>query len=292
VDVSALTGRASIGGGIRFASSLAALLRLRATRYDLAVDLMAIESPRASVRRKILFSIIGPKQTAGRDTNGWAGWLDTRAPETLISPVHEIDRKLSVLGALGLAAKTGPMRVYSTDRDAAEADSVFKEIDGAEGGVAVLVPGAWQPTRRWDSDGFAAVGRYIKRRWGLRVAVCGTSDEREIVSSVADEAGGAFVLLDVPPRVLFEIFNRCAIIVTNDTGPMHLAAAGRPRVVAIFSQDPDRYAPRQPDRVGVLSHPVDCAPCTKYECPDMFCFDGIDVDAVTGAVDSLMGRPI
>jgi ADP-heptose:LPS heptosyltransferase len=292
VDVSALAGRPSIGGGIRFASSLAALLRLRSARYDLAVDLMAIESPRASARRKILFSIVGPKRTAGRNTNGWAGWLDTRAPETLISPVHEVDRKLSVLDALGIDANTRPMRVYSTDRDAAEADSVLKKIGGAEGEVAVLVPGAWQPTRRWDSAGFAAVGRHLNRRWGLQVAVCGTSDEHMTVASVADAVGGAFVLLDVAPRVLFEIFNRCAIIVTNDTGPMHLAAAGRPRVVAIFSQDPDRYAPRQPDRIIVLSHPVDCAPCTKYECPDMFCFDGIDVDAVTGAVDSLMGRPL
>jgi heptosyltransferase II len=94
----------------------------------------------------------------------------------------------------------------------------------------------------------------------------------------------------VPPRVLFEVFNRCAIIVTNDTGPMHLAAAGRPGIVAIFSQDPNRYAPGPSDRVIVLSHPVDCAPCTRYECPDMFCFDGIDVDTVIGAVDTLLGR--
>ncbi len=292
VDVSALTGRPSITGAVRLAASFMTLLRLRMSRYDLAVDLMAIESPRAAARRKILFDTIAPIRSAGRNTNGWAGWHDIGADETLLSPVHEITRKLSVVAALGIDVDRRPMRVYSTDRDAADADSIINRIGPGGGGIAILVPGAWQPTRRWDAGGFGAVGNHIRRRWGLSVAVCGTSDEKEIVTSVADNVAGAHVLLDVPPRVLFEIFNRCAIIVTNDTGPMHLAAAGCSRVVAIFGQDPDRYAPEQSDRIAVLSHRVDCAPCTRYYCPDMFCFDGIDAGAVTEAVDTVMNRSI
>lgn len=291
VDVSALTGRPSVAGGARFALSLLTLLRLRAVRYDLAVDLMAVESTQASARRRFLFRVIAARKTAGRNTNGWADWHDVWADETLLAPVHEVTRKLSVLDALGLPPGAGPMKVYSTFQDAADADSIVKGIDGAGKGIAALIPGAWQPTRRWDAGSFGEVGRHIGQRRGLAVVVCGTSDERDIVSSVADRAGGASVLLDVPPRVLFELFNRCAIIVTNDTGPMHLAAAGRSRIVAIFSQDPGRYAPEPSGRVIVLSHPVDCAPCTRYECPDMFCFDGIDVDMVTGAVDRLLDRP-
>jgi len=292
LDVSALTGRPSIIGGIRLAASFATLARLRMVRYALAVDLMAIESPRAAARRKFIFDTIAPAKSAGRNTNGWAGWHDTAAAETLISPVHEITRKLSVIDALGLDVGEKPMRVYSSPQDARDADCIVNRIGRTGQGIAILVPGAWQPTRRWDAGGFAAVGNHLMRRWNLSVAVCGTSDEKNIVRFVADRVAGASVLFDVPPRVLFEIFNRCAIIVTNDTGPMHLAAAGRSRVVAIFSQDPDRYAPARSERIAVLSHRVDCAPCTRYTCPDMFCFDGIDISAVTGAVDFVMSRPI
>jgi ADP-heptose:LPS heptosyltransferase len=292
VDVSALTGRPTVYTILRLIGSLMVLVRLRLGGYDLAVDLMATESPRAAQKRKFLLSVISAGRTAGRDTNGWADYLDVGAPEDLFSRVHETDRKLAVVRALAPGVSGRGMRVFS-DREDREAGLKLSRSVRKKGsaGIAVLVPGGWRPTRRWSAERFVAVGDYLMERYGLSVAVCGSSDERDVVDTVAGGmAREASVLLDVPPRVLFEMFGRCDIIITNDTGPMHLAAAAeRPGIVAIFGpENPDRYAPGRGAGVVVLSDRVDCAPCTRYRCPDMRCLEGIGVDRVRKAVDRLM----
>jgi heptosyltransferase-2 len=135
------------------------------------------------------------------------------------------------------------------------------------------------------------VGNYLGERYGLSVGVFGASDERDVVKAVAGGIVGGKAFLGVPPRVLFEIFRRCAIITTNDTGPMHIAAAaGRPGIVAIFGpEDPNRYAPyRAQGSAVVVFEKVDCSPCTLYMCDNMECLKGITVDRVTDAVDLLM----
>jgi ADP-heptose:LPS heptosyltransferase len=107
------------------------------------------------------------------------------------------------------------------------------------------------------------------------------------VSFVAGCVPGAAVLLDVPPRVLFEIVNRCDIMVTNDTGPMHLAAATRKtKIVAIFGpENHRRYAPWRKTGVRVLSGGASCAPCTRYRCADMRCLNRVTTAEVIRAVD-------
>ncbi len=184
------------------------------------------------------------------------------------------------------------MRVFPAEGEIEAAGRLYESVRGRKTrGVAVLVPGSWRPTRRWDTDRFIAVGNHLKDRHRLSVAVCGSSDEADIVRTVAGGlAGGASPLLDLSPGVLFGMIARCDIMVTNDTGPMHLAAAAKkPGIVAIFGpENPDRYAPKRDTGVVVLSDRVDCSPCTRYSCPDMRCLEGIDVGRVLKAVDDLM----
>jgi ADP-heptose:LPS heptosyltransferase len=294
VDVSVLTGRPNPGGAIRLAASLVTLLCLRMNRYDLAVDLMATESPRAARRRRLLLGVICARRTAGRDTNGWAGYLDVKVREELESRVHEIDRKLAVVQALVPIDTVPAMQVFSTEGENEGAGRLYESVRKVGSrGVAILVPGAWRPTRRWDVDRFIAVGNHLMERHRLSMVVCGSSDERHIVQTVAAGLNGeASVLPDVSVGVLFGMIARCDIMVTNDTGPMHLAAAAeKPSIVAIFGpENPDRYAPKRDTGVVVLSDRVDCSPCTRYSCPDMRCLEGIDVPRVVEAVDDLMAR--
>jgi ADP-heptose:LPS heptosyltransferase len=293
VDVSVLTGKNGLGGLIGLSASLLTLVGLRMNRYDLTVDLMAAESARAAHRRKLLVDLIKPARRAGRNTNGWADYLDVKAAEQLHSNVHEVDRKLAVVNALIGAGPAPAMRVFTTRQDDRTAQGLFESLrKKGDRGVAVLVPGAWRPTRRWDEQHFISVGNHLAGHHRLSVAVCGSSDERHILEAVARGITGATTLVDVPPRVLFEMIRRCDIMITNDTGPMHLAAAAeRPGIVAIFGpENPDRYAPRRPERVAVISDRVDCSPCVRYSCSDMRCLAGISVERVLLAVDRLMTK--
>ena len=128
VDVSVLTGRPGFGGLIRLSASLLTLVRLRMNRYDLAVDLMAVESPQAARRRKLLIDMISPARRAGRNTNGWADYLDVKVGEDLFSSVHEVDRKLAVAKALFGNVPGPAMRVFSTERDAQTARVLFDSL--------------------------------------------------------------------------------------------------------------------------------------------------------------------
>jgi ADP-heptose:LPS heptosyltransferase len=293
VDVSVLTGRTDARGLVRLVTSLVTLVRLRMNRYDMVVDLMAAESPQAARRRRFLIGLISSGLSVGRNVNGWAAYLDIGVGEDLFSNVHEVDRKLAVVRALFPDISAPGVRVFSTDADARAAQMLFESLrKKGDRGVAILVPGAWRPTRRWGEERFITVGNHLARRHGLSVAVCGASDENDIVKDVARGITGASTLVDVPARVLFEMIGRCDIMITNDTGPMHLAAATeRPGIVAIFGpENPDRYAPKRGVGVVVLSDRVHCSPCVRYSCTDMRCLEGIGAGRVMEAVDTLMAQ--
>ncbi len=300
IDVSLLTGRVSIKSLILFFASIFTLLRLRLRRYELAIDLMAVESPAAAKRRRFLIALISPLRTAGRNTNGWVGYLDIAADEELLSDVHEVERKLSVTKALGMDYAGEEMNVFTTPSDREAAGSLLRSIvdskdksGGEIKGFSALIPGAYRPTRRWDKDGFVDVGRYLVDRFGLGVLVFGTSDEGEIVSHVTENIPGAFAIYDIEPRAMFEVFRRCDIIVTNDTGPMHIAAAAEgPRIVSIFGpENHNRYAPYgKGSKAEVIFGGAECSPCTLFECDRMDCMKDIGPEAVKKAIKRLMER--
>ena len=298
IDVSLLTGRVSIKSLILFFTSIFTLLRLRLRRYELAVDLMAVESPAAARRRRFLLALISPFRCAGRNTNGWAGYLDVGAGEELLSDVHEVERKLSVTKALGMDYAGEKMTVFTTPSDREAARSLLRSIVETRGehkrdikGFSVLIPGAYRPTRRWNREGFISVGRYLTDRFGLGVLVFGISDEGEIISHVTENIPGAIAVYDTEPRAMFEVFRECDIIVTNDTGPMHIAAAAEsPGIVSIFGpENHNRYAPYGKGlKAEVIFGGADCSPCTLFECDKMDCMKDIGPEVVKEAIDRLM----
>jgi len=293
VDVSLLTGKRNMRSLVRLVASFFTLLMLRLKRYDTVIDLMAVESPEASRRRKLLIDIIRPKTTVGRNTNGWATFYDQWAPEELLSDIHEVTRKLSVLRAADMIEESSGLELFSTEEDKVSADALVESIGGdGSGGIAVLVPGSWRPTRRWDEERFIAVGTAVFEKHGIPVIVCGGRDELDVIDRVAGGIPGAVSLIDLPPRVLFELFRRVSIVITNDTGPMHIAAAARAPIVSIFGpENPNRYAPGGTESPGaVVSVGADCAPCVKFTCDDMKCLRGIDVEMVLEAVECLLSK--
>jgi len=103
--------------------------------------------------------------------------------------------------------------------------------------LAALIPGAVRgPSKRWPSERFAAVGRRLAEEAGCRILVCGTAAERALCAQVAAEAGPAALNLagETTLPELISIFSLCRVVVANDSGGMHLAAAAGSTVVAVF----------------------------------------------------------
>ncbi len=141
---------------------------------------------------------------------------------------------------------------------------------GGEGGVVGLFPGSNAPARRWPAERFGAVARSLTGD-GLRVVVMGAPAERDVTRRVCEaapaavDAGGA---TDLPG--LAALLSVCQLVVTNDTGPMHLAGAvGTPTVTLWGPSDPAEVCPVGGRDVRVTGAPLPCKPCFKNECPRM-----------------------
>jgi len=159
---------------------------------------------------------------------------------------------------------------------------------------AIFVPGARWVNKRWPVEYFAETARRIVARHPeLRIAVIGGADDGQLGKAIAEAAPAAVLDLtgktDLPEMIEWIRLGR--VVLTNDTGPMHVAAAlGRP-VVALFG-------PTEPRRTGpygqlhnVVRLPLECVPCMKGECrlsPPMQCMSGISPGMVLQRLEAAL----
>lgn len=134
---------------------------------------------------------------------------------------------------------------------------------------AVLHPGSQLPSRRWPPVRFAEVGDALARE-GMRVLLTGAAAEAGIVRRVREAMREPAV--DLAGRTtlggLAAIIARARILVANDTGVSHIAAATRtPSVIVACGSDPRRRAPLDRELHRVLFEPIECRPCAHAECP-------------------------
>jgi ADP-heptose:LPS heptosyltransferase len=232
-----------------------------------------------------------------RLTGGFAptGWTPPAGAEALHLPyprhLHEAERHLALLEHLGLPPGGPPdLRFPVTAADEAEHAATLTAHALVPGRYAVLHPGASSPTRRWPADRYAAVGDALAAA-GLAVVVTGVSGEREVAARVA--AGMRAPAVDLAGATslggLAALLRDAAVLVGNDTGSAHLAAAVGTRSVTVFLPgDPVRWAHPGPRHRHVAAA-VPCAPCPHLVCPIEFrCAATVTPRAVLAEVEALM----
>ncbi len=211
--------------------------------------------------------------------------------------MHEVERGLDLIGAIGLptADLDLVLRVPDGDRDR------ISELVHAEGidrdrPVAVIHPGCSMPARTYPWERYAQVGDLLVERLGATVVLTGTADERELVDQVYARMrpGTCRVTYRLAGTLPFATF--CALIetadllITNNTGPMHIAAALKTPVVTLFAltNPPEQWGPwRVPHRQ--LYHEVPCRLCYSRVCPyGHECLSLITPEMVTDAAEELL----
>jgi heptosyltransferase-2 len=198
--------------------------------------------------------------TAG-DARTWM--LSEPIPRAVLKGRHRINQYKLLLGQ----DPDTEARNHLLVAPAAETDSWRERLGGADP-VVGLFPGSNAPARRWPAERFAAVARALGAD-GARLVVMGGAAERDITRTVVDAAPGA---LDVGGatdlRGLAALLSMCQLVVTNDTGPMHLAGAvGTPTVTLWGPSDPAEVCPVGARDVRVTGAALPCKPCFKNACP-------------------------
>jgi ADP-heptose:LPS heptosyltransferase len=192
---------------------------------------------------------------------------------------HEVDRHLDLMAHLGAPAQGRELEFPLTPAD---------EVVELEAPYALLHPGATSSSRRWPLERFAVVGDELARR-GYRVAVTGVRGEEELTATVC-------AAMHAPARDLCgatslgsfaALVRDAALLVSNDTGAAHLAAAvGTPSVTIFLAGDPQRWAHPAPHAVARVQ--VECNPCPHLVCPiDHRCAQRLGAEQVLGAVDAV-----
>ncbi len=204
--------------------------------------------------------------------------------------MHEVERGLDLVGAIGLGAEADDLVLEAPDdahvrlaqripsppwEPSPPAPLLTAGEAGRRGDLLVVVhPGCSMPARTYPWEMFGRVVDLLVERMGATVVVTGAADERDLVERVLGlvQEPNRDRVLGMAGSLPFDEF--CALIeradltITNNTGPMHVSAAVKTPVVALFAltNPPEQWGPwRVPHRQ--LYHEVSCRICYKRTCP-------------------------
>lgn len=155
---------------------------------------------------------------------------------------------------------------------------------------AVLAPGAAHGSaKRWNEAGFAAVGRELRER-GFDVLVLGTREEREVAGRVATGCAGRNLAGETRGSELVGLLALATVVIANDSGTLHLAAALGTAVVGVYGATSPAATGPIVGRHRVLFRPAPCSPCGLRDCarPRHDCMDAVLVRDVWAATRALL----
>jgi heptosyltransferase I len=269
-------------------SALDVIKRLRRERYDLAFDLQGLIKSAVLARASGARRVFGLTKPHLRERAARAFYTEAVDPGPATHVVH---KNLALAAAAGVTSPTPafPLEVS----ESSVVDSVRQRLDLAPGQRFVaLNPGAAWPNKRWPAERFAVLAARIGARWGLRSIVLWGPAEDSLAARIAASAGG--FAIPAPPTRLSELvwlLDAAALVVSGDTGPLHLAAARGTPVVGLYGPtDPARNGPWAPDDVTVSRWPV-CQCAHKRRChATRWCLDDISEDEVMEAIALRLSR--
>jgi len=265
--------------------------RLREAKYDVAIDLQGLARSAALTRASRAPARVG--LTTAREFGRFAYTVAVRPrhPEA-----HAVDRYLQTLRALGVTPPAEPRFELAVPEHARRrVDALLAEELVAEE-IVCVAPGARWETKRWPAERFAQVAAGLARCHGpggqdnVRVIVVGTEDDAERARVVTEGVGEQ--ALDWTGRTslveLAALLERSALLLTNDSGPMHLAAAVGTPLVAVFGPtNPSRTGPYG-ERAVVVTSAAHCAPCYRRQCERLVCLREVRVESVLHHAQALL----
>jgi heptosyltransferase I len=258
---------------------------LRAERFDLMIDLQGLLRSAAIGWASGVPTRVGFAN--GREGSPW--FYTHRVPVPRVE-MHAVDRYLLVAAALGAPSKGMPeFRFKVTDEDLSVVRELLQRRDLSleKPWVAMNISARWL-TKRWPPRAFAAVADQLTKEGLGPIVVIGSALERAEVGELKTLAQHPIIDLtgDIPLGCLPALLSKAALLITNDSGPMHIAAAAGTPVVALFGPtSPARTGPYGASHI-VLTHEVPCRPCFKRVChhfPAMECLEAIAPCEVTQA---------
>ncbi len=275
----------------RLPKTLAEIARLKRhlkkKKYDIVVDLQGL----------LRSGLIARSASAALKI----GFADSREGSTIFydkkvnveKSLHAVDKCLEAAKEIGARVKKAKFPLYPA-RDAKES---VRELLGSTKKYIVIVPSARWVSKRWPAEKFAA----LIKKTSLPCVIAGTRGDRKISGKIIDsfnkgggnkKAGIEDQVIDLCGKTdlkeLVALLAGAKVVVSNDSGPLHIAAAlNRPSVAVFGPTDPIKTGPygwQTNKKLTVLKAPVPCGPCRNKNCDNIICMEKISVNKVLKAM--------
>jgi heptosyltransferase-1 len=226
---------------------------LRTARFDAIIDLQGL------FRTGALAWLSGcPRRFGMAESRELAHLFYTDSVPPDADKPHMVDYYLKIAAAAGASAGAAEF-IFGQDRRAGEDTAGLLAGEGvSEGSYAVLIPGSAHPDKCWPVENFAAIADRIADEFRLRIVATGTASERDTVEKLCGLSRTDVVNLAGRTGLveLVEVLRKAALVVGNDTGPSHIAAAlGRPAVLVYGCSNPARVGPYTTNASAVAIKP-------------------------------------
>jgi ADP-heptose:LPS heptosyltransferase len=268
-------------------SGLDLIRKVRGNRYDLVIDLFG--NPRTA----LVTRLSGARHRVGYRFRG-----RTYAYNHVVEPrggsVHNTQFNLDALEHIGIPVVNRTVRLAPSADDRLYVDAFLNEA-GLNGKtlVAINTGGGWY-TKRWAIERFAALADRIAAGTGYAIVLAWGPGQKEEVEELRNAMHEhAFIPPPTTLMQLFALFERTAYVVSNDSGPMHIAAAAGSRVLGIFGPTrPQLQGPYGEGNLTVRREGLECLGCNLTACTiGNLCMTELTVDAVHAAFQRLMQSP-
>jgi lipopolysaccharide heptosyltransferase I len=284
VDLITVVDRAIVLERSSMAGWMAAARRLRTVPYDVALDFQgllksAVLARASGARRVAGFSIWHLREKTARP------FYSETAPGGRLSALgdHVIVKNLSLLRVLGISDPLIRFPLAEVDSDALVQ---VREMLGGDGPFALINPGAAWPNKRWPPERFGEIAAFLQQVRRLPSIVLWGPGEEGLAGAVVETSEGAARV--APPTSLSDLLalaRAASLMVSGDTGPLHIAAAAGTPTVALFGPtDPHRNGPWAPDDVSVSRYGA-CNCHYDRRChAQSWCLGSIQVAEVSAAI--------
>ena len=251
--------------GLRDLAALA--WRLRRQRFDMVIDLSLGE------RYSFLFALLRVPRRIGFDFRRRGRFLTHRVPLAGYDHQHVIEYYAELLGQLGIRLRDGAMELVPVEEDERFVEARLRQLaGGAPRRLIGVIPaggvswGLQADFRRWPEAGFVHVAKALSERHGAMILIFGEPRDHATCAEMAQAVGLSAVDLSGQTTLgqFVSFVARCDLVISNDGGPIHIAASQSVHTVSIFGPvDPRVYGPYPLDgrhRI-VARDDLRCRPC-------------------------------
>jgi heptosyltransferase I len=280
--------RAGNGADSRRLRGTAGLLRrLSRGRFDLTIDLQGL------LRSALMASATMARVRVGMaDAREGAGWFYTDQVDAPRLGIHAVDRVLRVAHYLGAIVSETRFNLPIGEAERHWAVETLAEVPSPR---IVLNLGARWLTKRWPPEHFAVIARRAVSEFGAGLIAVGSAEDRPLVETLVRKVA-PLPVLDLCGRTrllqLAALTLESDLVISNDTGPLHLAAAAGARVIGIYTcTDPTLTGPYGPNAFTVKSC-VWCAPSFTKKCGRLECMTELTPERVWPVVKDQVERAI